>query len=278
MQNFTLENKKHGFQFYKDLHTYEENSDDFYEIILLEKVKDPIELNGQTITTKDKSVFFVSPLQKKSFKIDSSKSKGFHLIFRESFFSDFFDDKLFAYRLHFFYNALYPQFLQLSTEDFEFIKDILNEVAKELEEFKNDSRQIIRSLLYFVLIKLNRLFSEQYNLPSETQGDNLIYKFKEALERNIRKFHLVDDYCDILSIQRHKLNRIVKTHFGNTVKETIHFRLLQEIKLELMNSDKSISEIAKDLNFSEANNLTRFFNRLEGIPPTLFKENYQVNI
>jgi AraC-like DNA-binding protein len=174
--------------------------------------------------------------------------------------------------MQYFYNARYPQFLQLSSDDFEFIKVILNEVVIELTEFKSNSKYIIKSLLYFVLMKLNRIYSEQYHLPSETQGDILIYKFKEALERNIRKFHLVDDYCDILSIQRHKLNRIVKTHFRNTVKETIHFRLLREIKLELKYSDKTISEIAKDLNFSEANNMTRFFNRLEGKPPTLYKK------
>ena len=285
MGKFIFEKEKLGFELFTDLHKSVENPDgpflttihtgNFYEIFLMEKAKGSLELNGQTITIQDKSAFIVSPFQKKSYKIDASKTKGFHLVFQENFFSNFFEDKLFVYRMHYFYNSLYPQFFQQSSEDFEFIKAILNEVATEITEPKSDSKYIIKSLLYFVLMKLNRIYSEQYKLPSENQGDIHIYKFKEALERNIRKFHLVDDYCDILSIQRHKLNRIVKAHFGNTVKETIHFRLLQEIKLELMYSDKTISEIAKDLNFSEANNLTRFFNRLEGVPPTLFREKWQ---
>jgi len=284
MRKFIFEKEKLGFELFKDLHKYE-NLDstfsqmiqigNFFEIFILEKAKGSLELNGQAITIGDKSVFFVSPYQKKIMDLEISKFKGYHLNFQENFFSNLFDDKLFAYRMHFFYNTLHPQFLHLSSEDFNFIKVNLNEVANELANFKNDSKPVIRSLMYFVLMKLNRLYSERHKLPSTTQGDILIYKFKEALERNIRKFHLVDDYCDILSIQRHKLNRIVKTHFGKTVKETIHFRLLQEIKLELMYSDKTISEIAKDLNFSEANNLTRFFNRLEGVPPTLFSEKYQ---
>jgi AraC-like DNA-binding protein len=251
------------------------HADDFFEIVLFEKAKGSLELNGQTVTIQDNSVFFIAPFQKKSYSIETLKAKGINLVFQDKFFSDLFDDSHFAYRMQYFYNAQHPQFLHLSSDDFNFIKTILNEVAKELAELKNGSKQIIKSLLYFVLMKLNRLFSKRYKLPSTTHGDSLIYKFKEALERNIRKFHLVDDYCDILSIQRHKLNRIIKTHFGNTVKETIHFRLLKEIKLELMYSDKTISEIARELNFSEANNLTRFFNRLEGVPPTLFREKNQ---
>lgn len=283
MRKFTFEKTKYGFNLFMDLYKYEENPNafflptihtgDFFEIFVLEKAKGQIELNGHTLLVNDKAVFFVSPFQKKSWNLDVKKTKGFHLVFQDNFFSNFFEDKLFVYRMHYFYNSKHPQFLQLSSKDFEFIKSILDEVSDELKNFKSDSKHIIRSLHYFALSKLNRLFSEEYKLSAETQGDSVIYKFKEALERNIRKFHLVDDYCDILSIQRHKLNRIVKTHFGNTVKETIQFRLLQEIKMELLYSEKTILEIANDLNFSEANNMTRFFNRLEGIPPSSFKKN-----
>ena len=286
MNKFIFKQEKIGFKLFKNLHNCKKNTDTslvpiptrgFFEIILFEKAKGSLELNGRITAVKDKSAFFIAPFQKKNCLIDTSKSKGFHLVFHEHFFSTVFNDKLFAYRMHYFYNAKHPQFLNLSSKDFDFIKVLLDELDSESTIGNSDSKQILKSLLHFVLMKLNRLYSEQYKLPSETQGDELIYKFKEALERNIRKFHLVDDYCDILSIQRHKLNRIIKTHFGVTVKETIHFRLLQEIKLELIYSDKTISEIGSELNFSEANNLTRFFNRLEGIPPTIFKEKHRID-
>lgn len=285
MRKFVFQKKKYGFNLLMDMYSYEENPDafflptlhagDFFEIFVLEKANGKIELNSHTTDVKDNSVIFVAPYQKKSWNLDKAKTKGFHIVFQEDFFSNFFEDKLFVYRMHYFYNSKHPQTFQLSPIEFKFVKTILREVLDEIENFKSDSKHIIRSLLYFLLTKLNRSFSKEYNLPSETQGDTFIYKFKEALERNIRKFHLVDDYCDILSIQRHKLNRIVKSHFGKTVKETIHFRLLQEIKIELMYTDKTIAEIASDLNFSEANNLTRFFNRLQGVSPTEFRKKYQ---
>nr|WP_302846531.1 helix-turn-helix domain-containing protein [Polaribacter irgensii] len=65
-----------------------------------------------------------------------------------------------------------------------------------------------------------------------------------------------------MNTSRQQLNKITKAYFGYTAKEIIHFRLLQEIKMELSYSNKTISEIADVLNFCEANNLTRFFNRL----------------
>ena len=273
MQNFTLEKSKNGFQLFKDLHTLDNNLDTCFEIFVLEKAKNKVELNGENIKINNRTVFFVSPLQKKKLNFDIKKTKGFHLIFRDSFFSNFFEDKLFAYRLHYFYNAQHPQYLQLSLEDFSFVKSVLDEVTDVLGTTQHDSQDTIKALLNTVFLKLNRLFSKEHGLSSETQGDSAIYKFKEMLEHNVRKFHMVDDYCDILQIQRNKLNRIVKTHFGKTAKETIHCRLLQEIKLELLYSNKTVVQIANDLNFSEPNNMTRFFRRMEGIPPSVFREN-----
>ena len=95
------------------------------------------------------------------------------------------------------------------------------------------------------------------------------------LELNIRTMHSVEEYCRLLQVSRHQLNTIVKEYFGQTSKEIINNRLLQEIKMELRYSNKTITEIAYHLNFSEPNNLTRFFKKLEGINPTIYRNNYQ---
>jgi AraC-like DNA-binding protein len=68
---------------------------------------------------------------------------------------------------------------------------------------------------------------------------------------------------------------MVKDHTRYTAKEIISNRLLLEIKTELRYSDKTISEISHDLNFSEPNNLTRFFIKMEDINPSVYRKNYQ---
>ncbi len=264
-----------------DLHKFENNPNvffdpaphtiDFFEIMIFEKASGTIELNGRMLEVTENSFFFISPFQKKSCKIHLTGIKGFHLVFQNDFLSDFFDDKLFVYRLQYFYNSQNPQYLRLEHEDYHTIKFTFNEIMADINNYQNYSPHIIRSLLYFSLSKLNRLYSKYYNISSNTQLNSTVYKFKELLELNIRTLHSVEDYCNILHITRHQMNRMVKEHTGHTSKEVINNRLLQEVKMELRHTNKTIAEIANELNFSEPNNLTRFFKKMEGVSPGIYR-------
>jgi len=285
LRKFTFENRKYGFELLMDLHKFEDNANvffdpnphtiDFFEVMIFENGNGQIELNGHKLDVTTNSLFFTSPFQKKSCKIDPATVRGFHLVFQNDFLSDFFDDKLFTYRLQYFFNSQYPQYLQLQNEDYDIIKLTLNEIIAEVKNYQNDSLHILRSLLYFSLAKLNRLYSKRYNISPDTQSDSTLYKFKEMLEKNIRSTHQVEEYCRFLRVSRQQLNKMVKAHTGLTSKSMINNRLLQEVKMELRYTDKTIAEIAFELNFSEPNNLTRFFKNLEGISPSDYRDNYQ---
>lgn len=282
MRTFIFENRKYGFELLMDLHRFENNPNiffdpephttDFFEIMIFENASGTIELNGQILEVAENSFFFISPFQKKSCKIIQAGIRGFHLVFRNGFLSEFFDDKLFAYRLQYFYNSQNPQYLRLEKEDYDTIRYAFNEIIEEIENYQNDSPHLIRSLLYFSLSKLNRLYSKYYNISSNTHSNSAIYQFKELLELNICTLHSVEEYCDLLRITRHQMNRMVKEHTGHTTKEVINNRLLQEIKSKLRYTPKTIAEIADDLNFSEPNNLTRFFRNMVGTSPAKYRE------
>ena len=268
-----------------DLHRFEDNKEvffdpkphitDFFEIMVFQKAEGSIELNGYQTELTENSFFFICPFQKKSCKVSKSGIQGFHLVFQNEFLAEFFDDKLFAYRLQYFFSPTHPQFLQLQKEDYAIIQVAFNEIIKEIEHYQSNSPHIIRSLLYFALSKLNRLYSKHYKISAETLSNAMVYQFKELLELHIRSLHSVQDYCDLLRLNRHKLNALTKAHFGRTAKEVINNRLLSEIKMEIQYSSKTIAEIADELHFSEANNLTRFFHKMEGVSPTAFRLNYQ---
>ncbi len=268
-----------------DLHRFEDNPNaffdpdphtiDFFEIMTFEEAAGTIELNGHTLEVAENTFFFACPFQKKSCKIPHTRVKGFHLVFQNDFLADFFDDKLFAYRLQYFYNYQHPQYLRLSDEDYNSVRFALNEIITEIENHQNDSPHIIRSLLYFALSKLNRLYSKRYGISPDTQSNAMVYRLKELIELNIRKLHSVQAYCDLLHITRHQMNAMVKAHTGYTTKAVINNRLLQEVKTELRYSDKTIAEIGYELNFSEPNNLTRFFQKMEGVSPSTFRDSYK---
>jgi AraC family transcriptional activator of pobA len=287
LHTFIFEKRKYGFELLMDLHKFEDNPNvffdpaphttDFFEIMIFEKAKGKIELNGEVLDAGENSFFFICPFQKKSCQVSLQGIKGFHLVFQNDFLADFFDDKLFAYRLQYFYNYQYPQYLRIPTKEYEIVRFALNEIIYEINNFQNDSSHIIRSLLYFTLSKLNRLYSKCYSISPDTQTDSNIFKFKRLLELHIRTIHSVQAYCDLLQVNRHQMNAMVKKYTGFTSKEMIDNRRLQEVKTELRYTNKTIAEIAYDLNFSEPNNLTRFFKLREGVSPSGFRENYQID-
>lgn len=280
MRVFQFDNKKYGFELMMDLHRFETNPNlyfepethtiDFFEIMFLEQSRGDIVLNDYKTELSPLTVLFASPHQKKRNNI--THAKGFHLVFKDDFLDNFFSDKLFVHRLQYFYNAAQPQFFQIDRSDYKLIKICLNEITMEIENYKSDSKHIIRSLLYFVLSKLNRLYAKHYGLSMETQGNTEIYTFKKELEDKIRSVHKVETYTSLMNIDRNRLNRILKSYNGLTAQQMIHRRLLQEVKTELLYTNKTISEIALDLSFSEPNNLSRFFMKHSGKSPSEFRK------
>lgn len=279
MRIFNFDKSKYGFELMMDLYPlenikeshFEPNSHtiDFYEILFLENSSGTIYLNNYSTDLLPYTIVFASPNQIKKNKILGAE--GYHLVFKDDFLSSFFLDKLFVHRLQFFYNTVNPQFFQIFQTDYMLIKKILEEIRTEITNYRADSMHIIRALLYFVLSKLNRLYSSYYDLSSETQANNDVYRFKEAVEKNIRTYQKVAEYAELLNINRISLNKIVKKYSGFTLQYIIHSRLIQEIKTELIYSDKTINEIGFELGFSEANNLSRFFINKEGISPSEFR-------
>jgi AraC family transcriptional activator of pobA len=125
-----------------------------------------------------------------------------------------------------------------------------------------------------MLIRINRKFIEQYKLPFNLFQNNVGLELKKLLEANIRNYHRVVDYADLLKISRAHLNNISRKAFGLPASGIINERLLTEIKRELLFTDKSIKEICFAMNFSDVSNLTRYFKKLTGINPNEYRAKY----
>lgn len=130
---------------------------------------------------------------------------------------------------------------------------------------KSDSGHIIRSLLYYILQKLNREYAEKNQLNLGKENDHYAFQFKRLLEKNIKQKQRVTDYAEMLGITRISLNKAVREQFNVTASHLLKQRLLLEIKNYLFHSKLTVSEIAHELNFSEPNHLMRFFKAQTGM-------------
>ena len=79
-------------------------------------------------------------------------------------------------------------------------------------------------------------------------------------------------YADCLNVSATYLSRTIKELTGNTVLCYLSNFLYNEICIQLKTTDKTISEIADELNFSDQSALTNFFRTKSGITPLAYKK------
>lgn len=258
--------------------TEETYNTDYFEIVFITSAIGSVTINQQKIALKDNSVVFISPFQKRKWDLVEKGLEFKILAFQEDFLNDFFADKLFTFRLLYFYQLDYPLLMEIDQNSFKKYCEQLTEIKTELTATKADSVHIIRSLLYYLLQKLNRQYAQANDLSIESSTNNYAFEFKRLLEVHIKEKQRVSDYSDLLNISRITLNKAVKTQFNVTATNLLKQRLLFEIKNLLIHSNRTIQEIAYELNFSEPNHLMRFFKSQSGKTTTEFLDSYQNGI
>lgn len=285
MKTFHFLKNKYGVNLLMDIGSYQDiphyffenelHETDFYEIIFFSKGNGYLELDQQRIEITTNTIIFISPFQKRKWNIDKSKIVCYFLFFQDSFLSNFFSDKFFSFRLQYFYNKTKPLSIQINNRFLLQLQNIFLELLDEIKAFQSDSEHIIRALLYFVLIKLNREYAEKNLLSKETENNSTAFMFKQLLQLEVNKIRNINYYARKLKISRVTLNKHVKSQFGITVSQMVNEFILFEIKSQLLYTNHNINEISYLLCFSQGNHLTRFFKANVGISPKEYRNIYQ---
>ncbi|TKG88384.1 AraC family transcriptional regulator [Puteibacter caeruleilacunae] len=247
----------------------------FFQIYFLENADGYLKLNDETIELKPYTIVFISQHQNYSWHVDASTFEGRLMVFQEDFLNDFFSDQYFIYRLLFFYQTNHPLYFNASEDFFNDMLLKLKEIRQEILNVQSDSAHLIRSILYYVLISLNRSYSQAHQLGDAIALDNTAYHFRKLVEKHIFTHHRVEDYSIMMNLSRITLNKAIKSQFNITATEFIKLRLLFEIKMMLIHTTKTISEIAHEVHYSEINHLSRFFKQKTGKSPGEYRLAYQ---
>ncbi len=237
---------------------------DFFEFFFFRKANGYLLLNFRKINLQDGMVLLLSPYQQQEWHVDEKTLDYDFLIFREDFMRTFIADKFFVYRLLYYYQTDTPPYLYASPEEFAEYSRLLDKIKQELRHPVADTYHLIVSVLYYLLVIINRAYASAYRLPVEVPKNNYAFQFKDLLERNICTLQRVQEYADMLRISRVTLNTAVMAQFGVSATHLLKQRLLEELKNELLFHDRSINELADRFNFSDASHLMRFFKQQTG--------------
>jgi len=124
-------------------------------------------------------------------------------------------------------------------------------------EYKADSLsgEMMSAYLNLIILKLTQ-FPQK---PANGSTLNLLYAYKKLIEEKYRELRLVSEYADALNSSSAKLNEVCQTALGKNANAIIKERILLEAKNMLYHTEKTVTEIALDLQFSDTSNFVRFF-------------------
>ena len=230
------------------------------------------------IELRDDMVLLLSPHQQQEWHVDEAELDYTFLIFREDFMRTFIADKFFVYRLLYYYQTDTPPYLFAAPEELAEYMRLLGKIKQELLHPVTDTYNLIVSVLYYLLVIINRAYAKAYRLPVEVPKNNYAFQFKDLLEKHIRTVQRVQEYANMLRVSRITLNNSVVAQFGVSATHLLKQRLLEELKNELLFSNRNVSQLADDFHFSDPSHLMRFFKQQTGKTFTQYIADYQKGI
>lgn len=252
---------------------------DFFEFFFFRKANGFLVLNNKRIALHDNMALLLSPHQQQEWHVEEEALDYTFLIFREDFMRTFIADKFFVYRLLYCYQTDTPPYLSpVSQPLFRECMQLLEKIKQELQYPTADSYNLIVAVLYYLLLVINREYAATYHLPMDVPKNNYAYQFKELLEKHIRDVQRVQEYADMLHISRITLNNSVIAQFGVSASHLLKQRLLEELKNELLFSNRSVSQLADDFHFSDPSHLMRFFKQQTSKTCSQYLSDYQNGI
>ena len=114
-------------------------------------------------------------------------------------------------------------------------------------------------------------FFLHHNASNTTRQEELLEKFISLVFQHSGTCREVQFYADQLCITTRYLSSIIQNLTGHTPKNHIDTRCIQEIKMQLRTTNKSMQEIAFGLNFPDQSFFTRYFKKHTGLTPVEYR-------
>lgn len=143
-------------------------------------------------------------------------------------------------------------------------------IDSEFKKLKSKEKSEVSISLINILSRLSKSEAIKYSLH------NQITDIMEYLNKNLSVKISLDDICREFHISKYYLCHIFKETTGTSIMNYILGQRIALAKNLMINTDKSISEIAISSGFSCFSYFSRIFRSTEGISPREFRKKYML--
>ena len=243
-----------------------------YAICLLGKGELQLESDLFVRNTKAPAIFTIAPSAIRKFTDLGTGYEARIFFFRKEVFLEGQADINYLDKFEFFEKTGH-QVVPLNSNQYKKFKTYFDLIHKKSGETAHRTSDIIRSLIYIVLNEIDDVHQSQSpsQSPPEDKGTPILSQFKALLAEHFIEERQVSFYADKMYLTPKYFSTIIKEISGKTAGTWINEMLLLESRVRLQNKDKSIAQIADDLNFSDPSHFGKFFKKQVGISPLEYR-------
>ncbi|MFK8046667.1 MAG: helix-turn-helix domain-containing protein [Crocinitomicaceae bacterium] len=177
-----------------------------------------------------------------------------------------------------FFNYETHEALHLSEKEKQSLFELVNKIDIELNQnMDKHSQDIIIQNLESILKYSKRYYDRQFYTRTNLSKDFVI-EFEQYLHSYFSSSELIEKglpsikQCgEALNMSGSYLSDLLKLETGSSAKDHIHSHLIEKAKNTLLNSSKSISEIAFGLGFEYPQHFSKLFKGKVGLSPSEYR-------
>lgn len=244
---------------------------DFYHVIWVEAGSGQHVIDSVRHLVRPQSLFFMAPGQIHDLEL-SDDTTGFTINFSAEFFALQLQNKNLLTEIPVYDGDNRIQALYLDPAQALDVRALFEQISAEYHEEHYGAQDVIRSLLYILLVKASRLAAPGGVADASRRNLLLARRFKALLEEEFARLQDAAEYAARLRVTERALTEATRRALGATAAQLIRDRVMLEAKRLLAHAELSVAAIGEQLGFEDPAYFSRCFRKHSGRTPLEFRQ------
>ncbi len=169
--------------------------------------------------------------------------------------------------------------LHLSRDEIQILTTALGQIENEYQAVPDQHSQLILiTHLQLLLSYCQRFYGRQF-MTRTHQNKTLMSRFEQLIteyfcsgQARDARLPTVKFFAQKMNLSTNYFSDLLKSETGKSAQEHLHYYLLERAKTLLLGTNRPVNEIAFELGFEYAQNLTKLFKNKTGLTPTEYRK------
>lgn len=132
-------------------------------------------------------------------------------------------------------------------------------------------RATLNSLISALINHYDSVYHACERIPSYSREQTIYDRFIYLVSRYAKQEHHLAFYADKMCLTERYLGSVIRDVSGSTAKQWIDKSLIACLQAELRHSDKTLAQLADEMNFPNTSFLCKYFKRLTTLSPLAYR-------